>query len=83
MNAAELAHDYYFIVAMRNAEDSLSSVSPRIKNRGGGGIEHLESVYAWAHTSLAYTTILCWVNTVKRGCCTPFPPLGELLLSID
>ena len=33
-----------------------NSVSPRIKNKGGGGIEHLESVYAWAHTLLAHTT---------------------------
>ena len=42
---------------------SQPSVSPRIKNkRGGGGIEHLEAVYAWAHTLLAYATILCCVN---------------------
>ena len=40
---------------------------------GGGGIEHLEAVYAWAHKMLAYTTtILCCVNTVKRG---PMPCL--------
>ena len=39
----------------------------------GGGDEHLDSVYAWAHTHcyIAYTTILCCVNTVKRGCCAP------------
>ena len=33
---------------------------------GGGGIEHLEAVEAvcaWAHTLLAYTTILRCVNT--------------------
>ena len=30
------------------------SVSPRIKKK-----EHLEAVYAWAHTLLAYTTTLC------------------------
>ena len=42
----------------------------------GGGIEDLEAVYALAHTLLAYTTILCCVNTVKRGVLHPFPPLG-------
>ena len=35
---------------------------------GGGWVELF---YALAHTLLAYTTILCCVNTVKRGCCTP------------
>ena len=43
------------------------SVSPRIKKKGGGGIEHFEAVYAVAYTLLVYTTILCCVNTVKRG----------------
>ena len=53
------------------------SVSPRIMKKGGG-IEHLEAVYALAHTLLAYTTILCCVNTVtvKMGCCTRLPPFG-------
>ena len=27
----------------------------------------LEALYAWAHTLLAYTTILCCENTVKGG----------------
>ena len=52
-----------------------NSVSPRIKKKGGGGgggggggIEHL---YAWAHTLLAYTTILC---CVKLDAVPPFPP---------
>ena len=28
---------------------------PGVKRRGGGGVEHLEAVYAWVHTLLAYT----------------------------
>ena len=43
---------------------------PGLKRRGGGGgggDEHIEAVYTWAHTLLAYTTILCCVNTVIRG----------------
>ena len=40
---------------------------PGLKRGGGGGIEHLEAVYALAHALLAYTTILCCMNTVKRG----------------
>ena len=38
---------------------------PGLKRRGGD--EHFGAVYAWAHTLLAYTTILCCVNTVIRG----------------
>ena len=31
-------------------QSTQSSVSPKIKKKGGGGgIEHLEAVYAWAH----------------------------------
>ena len=41
-----------------------------------GGIEHLEAVYAWAHTLLAYTTTSCCVNTEKRGVLWPPPPFG-------
>ena len=53
---------------------------PQEGGGGGGAIEHLEAVYAWAHTLLAYTTILCCVNTVKGGggggggvLCPPYP----------
>ena len=42
---------------------------------GGGAIEDLEAVYARSHTLLAYTTIMCCVNTVKGGGCAPLPPL--------
>ena len=31
----------------------------------------------YTHTLLAYTTIPCCVNPVKRRCCAPFSPLGE------
>ena len=59
----------------------LQSVLPPGLKRSGG-IEHLEAVYAWAHTLPAYTTILCCVNTIKKGgAAPPFPPLGETLLS--
>ena len=55
----------------------INSVPSRIKKRGAG-IEHLEAVYARAHTLLAYTTILCCVNTVKRRVLhPPSPPLRE------
>ena len=40
------------------------------------GVEHLQAVHALAHTLVAYTTVLCCMNTVKRGCCTPLPPFG-------
>ena len=62
------------------------TVSSGLKRRGGGGgggivIERLETVYAWAHTLLAYTTtILCCMNTAKRGgTAPPSPLLGETL----
>ena len=58
----------------------MHSVSPGLKRKGGGGIEHLEAVHALAHTLLAYTTILCCMNTVKRGVLPPFPPLGKTLI---
>ena len=55
----------------------MCTVSPRIKKKGGGGgVEHLEAVYVWAHTLLAYTTILCCVNTVKRRVLRPLPLFG-------
>ena len=43
----------------------------------GRGIEHLEAVYAWAHTLLAYTMyypVLCEHGRKRGAVYTPFPP---------
>ena len=59
----------------------VSSVSPRIKKRGGGGwIEHLEAVFLCLGTyiaSLYYYHVL--PECGKKGVLCPLPPLGETL----
>ena len=57
---------------LREREGEGDSVSPRMKE---GGIKHL-ALYAWAHTLLACTIILC---CVKKGGAAPFLPLGGTL----
>ena len=54
------------MLCITNLCNLLTVFPPRIKKKGGGGgFEHLEAVYAVAHTLLAYiTTILCCVNAL-------------------
>ena len=51
----------------RRKGEKCTSVSPMFKKEKRRGVEHLEAVYAWAHTLLAYTTILCCVEHGKNG----------------
>ena len=52
----------------------LRTVFPPGLKRGGEGIEHLEAVYALAHTLLAHIYYYP-VNMVKRGGAAPPSPL--------
>ena len=86
VNAAGITRDKSLLKMTEEAYDevlkvnlkvcTLFSVSPMINKKGGGGVEHLEAVYALAQTLLHYYLLLR-EHGKRGGAASTFPPRGK------